>query len=80
MIFVKKIITDFLNSKEDSLDLDGDIISSDVAETILIDFGYEYGEEQDSDGVRYSQFHHDEFDSVTIKQRINRQNYEIIKD
>lgn len=76
----KEQIIHFANSTQQDLDVSGENFSVESVESLLVDLGFYYGEEQESDGVVYSQFHHDSLESITIKKRINRNNFELVKD
>ena len=77
---MKEQIVAFLNAEEYSLDLDAATIRVEEVEAILIELGFEEGEEQDSDDVRYSQFFHETFEGVTIKKRFASAKYELTKE
>ena len=73
------LIVEFVNSEEQSIDLDTESVSIQEAESTLINLGFEYGEEVESDGVRYSLFHSNATD-ITLKKPYNKTKYELIKE
>ena len=54
------------------LDLTETDISVDVVTELLESLGFEQGEEQIADNTTYSDFHHDSYPNITIKQGIHR--------
>lgn len=76
----KEQIINFTNSNQQNLDVIGNDISMEIVESLLIELGFEYGEEQESDGVTYSQFHHDTLESITLKKRRNQNRFELVKE
>lgn len=76
----KEQIINFTNSNQQNLDVIGNNISMEIVESLLIELGFEYGEEQESDGVTYSQFHHDTLESITLKKSRNQNRFELVKE
>lgn len=76
---MEQTIVEFLKSKEDSLCLYAEVFPVESVESALVNLGFEYGEEQDSDGVRYSQFYHEAL-CIIIKQSFSGKEYELIKE